>query len=903
MREWLDAVEQRLRAARLDGAAERDIAEELAQHLADRYDELRRGGTSPEEARVLVLAELDEGDALAERVRQVVRTRPEPLPLGRPTFEGRIDGVLRDFRHGARALGRSPVYTLVAALVIALGIGASTVIFSVVNALLLRPAVGVHEPERLAVVYTSDYSGPRFGASSYPDIAAIAASGQGFEAIAAYTIQSFIVAGEGWRVNGLGEVVSANYFDVLGVRPALGRFFSAEESDAGPTAAVAVISHELWQSRLGGRPDAIGSTVRLAGEPLTVIGVAPRKFAGSMRGFGASVWVPLSAGRDLLGEDIANRGSRSFLTIGRLRQGMTVDRAQLELRVVAARLHAEFPEHWTDINERSREFTVLSEADARLPQQVRGAVIGFLGLLSAAVLMVLLIVCTNIANLMLSRASARRSEMGVRLALGATRGRIARHLLAESVLLAALGGTAGVLLAFWLTDVLGAFRLASVPVALDVPLDWRVLAFATGLTFATGILFGLAPALQASRAAAPLMREGPRATGGTRVRRGLIIVQVVASLVLLVAGGLFLRSLRVAGGLDTGYERERSIVLARFQLDMEGYTEERATAFYEQALERAGALPGTVSHTLVERVPLGTSWARRWIVVEGYQASAGEDMEIPMNGVAPGYFATMGVPLARGRDFSDADRAGRPEVVIVSEAFARRYWPTGGALGGRVSLSGAEGPYAEVIGIASDAKYRTLVEDVQPYLYYPWRQRPSISMTLVVRTAGDPERFAAALRTQLAGIAPAIAPPVVDTFRQHLALALLPQRVAAMLLSALGLLALAIAAVGLYGIIAFTVTQRAREFAIRIALGAAARQVRALVIRDALKLIGTGVLIGVPVAAALAMLVRGFLIVPPIDPLTYVAVALLLALCGLLASYAPARRATAQDPASTLRSE
>jgi predicted permease len=902
MREWIEEVERRLDAAKLDGPAARDIAEELAQHLQDRYGELCGRGMPPAEARARVLAELGEGDVFAHRVRAVVSVRPEPLPIGRPTFGGFLGGVWWDVRCAARMLLRMPVYAAFAVLVIALGIGANTAIFSVVDSVLLRPPAGVAEPERLAAVYTSDYSGPRYGASSYPDLMAVREAGDVFEDVAAYSLQTFSMVGDGWNDRGMGEIVSANYFAVLGVRPAAGRFFAAEDADPARTSTVAVIGHDLWQRHFGGGADALGSTIVVKGQPLTVIGVTPREFGGSIHGLRAQLWLPLAAPRTLLGTDPTHRGNRGFLVRARLLEGVDVRTAQQALNVVATRLHGAFPEQWTDIDGRSRVFTILPESEARVPRQMRGAVLGFLGAAMVAVFVVLLIACTNVANLMLSRATARRGEMGVRVALGATRGRIVRHLLAESLLLAFAGGAVGVLLAFWLLSLLRAVRVPGLHVTIQVGMDWRVLAFATVITAVTGLLFGLAPALQASRAPAPLLKDDARGGRRSRLRHALIVVQVASSLVLLIGGSLLLRSLQAMRGIETGYVAD-DVVIARFDLDTEGYAPERAAVFYDELLAYVGALPGANAPTLARDVPLGMGWSRRSIVVEGYQPAAGEDMEVPNNGIAPGWFRTMGVTLRRGRDFSASDRAGAPPVVIVSEAFARRFWPNENPIGKRVGLEGEDAAFAEVIAVAADARYRSVDAEQEPYFYYPYLQHASTNMTLFVGAAGDADVLAAAVRAGIRALAPSMTPPTVHTFRDEMALARLPQRVAALVLTGLGLLAVGIAAIGLYGLVAFGVAQRAREFGIRMALGAAAADVRRLVLGDALRLVAIGIACGAPGALAAAFLMRTFLLVPPVDPVTFVAVPGLLGVCALLASYAPARRATRQDPALALRSE
>jgi predicted permease len=638
------------------------------------------------------------------------------------------------------------------------------------------------------------------------------------------------------------------------------------------------------------------------GQPLTVIGIAPRNFGGSFRGVRMHLWLPVSSAESLTGVSPTQRGDRGMRIIGRMHEGETLAQVQPRLNVLASRLHAAYPEMWTDINNQSRVFTVIPEAEARVPPRARGAILGGIALLMAAVLTVLLVACTNVANLMLSRASIRRAEMGIRLALGATRARIMRHLLAESVLLALLGGAIGVLLAVWFTASLSTIPLP-VPVTLDIDarVDLRVLGFAAAITLLTGILFGLAPALQASRAPAPMMRDNSRASARLRTRHALVVFQVAASLVLLIAGGLFIRSLRAMQTIDSGFD-VRNVVIARLELEPEGYSDEQTARMMAELLQRASALQGTASAALAENVPLSMGYSRRGFRIEGYQPQPGEDMEFLYNGVTAGFFETMGLRLRRGREFTAADRDGAPKVAIVSEAFARKFWPAQDAIGKRVSMDGGD-TFMEIVGIARDAKYRSLTEEPQPYIYYPHAQYPSAHMVLLARTTGDADLLINALRNEVRALAPALPAPAIHTFARHMMLATLPQSIAAVLLSALGLFAVAIAIIGLYGLIAFGVAQRAREFGIRMALGAASSDVRRLVMNQALRLVGIGILCGAPVAVALAFVVRSFLNIAPLDPVPFIGVPLLLAVCAAVASYGPAQRATRQYPAATLRAE
>jgi predicted permease len=906
MPEWREEIRRRLKTARLGGAAEADIVEELVHHLEDRYAELRARGDSEAEARRGALLELDDDRSLGDRVRAAKRARPEPVAIGADAADGvrgaggvrgAVGGVIGDLRVGLRLLRRAPGFTFVATLVIALGIGANTAVFSVVNTLLLRPLPGVQAPDQLAMVYTSDYSGPTFGTSSYPDFEAMRESGV-FAGLAVYQPTQFSLAVAERGIQVTGEVVSAEYFDLLGVRPAAGRFFLSDESGVSGTAPAVVISHALWQSQLNGAPDVIGRPLRVNGQMLTIVGVAPPEFRGLLRGLRMDAWVP-TASPVAAGSNFANRGNRGFLVVARMHPNTTIDATQERLNVLAGQLHFEYPTLWTDVNNRSRVLTVLPESAARVPRQVRGPVLGMAALLLTVVAVVLLVACSNVANLLLTRASARRSEMGIRLALGATRGRIVRQLLAESVLLASIGGVAGVLLAVWLTQSLDRIPL---PVVMDVTLDGRVVLFAVLITLLTGILFGLAPALHGSRAPAPLMREGARAGSRSRMRNVLVIVQVAASVVLLVGGGLFLRSLMAAQRIDIGIDTA-NMALMSFNLRTEGYSAERAEQFYAQLQEQVAALPGVTSVTLAQRVPLGGGFARRGIVVEGYTRAEGEDMEVNFNSVSPGYFNAMGIRLVRGRGFTSADRAGAPEVVVVNEAFARRFWPGRDAIGQRIGLRGPEGPRAEVVGVVPDGKYRSLTEQPLPYLYYAYLQQPSPAMMLQVRTAIDPASISAALRAHVRALAPSMPVPEITTLRSEVGMATLPQRIAAVVLALLGVLALGIAMIGLYGVVSYVVVQRTHEFGIRTALGAAAGDVMRMVVLQGLRLALTGVVIGAALGGGRARFLGTLLLVSPADPLAILAAATLLTGVAALASWLPARRATRVDPLTALRAE
>jgi predicted permease len=901
MPEWSEEIRRRLRSARLTGAAEAEIVEELTQHLDDRYAELRARGESEEEARRIALDELEEETALGDRVRAAARVKPDPVALGVEPARGALLGsVLADLRIGARMLRRTPGFTLIAAVVIALGIGANTALFSVLNTLLLRPPEGVRAPSELVAVYTSDYSGPRYGANSVPDALAMRESGA-FAGVAVHRPQTFSVLIGEQAAQTLGEIVSADYFSVLGVRPAAGRLFIADEAGGSGTSTSVLIGHAFWQERLGGAPDVIGRSIRINGHAMTIVGVVEPSFNGLLRGVRADVWIPLSAPTALAG-NVGERGSRGYFVMARQRPGVDRAAAQQRMNVVAAGLHAEFTDYWTDVNEQSRVITVLDESDARIPPQLRGQVFGMIALLMSVVGVVLLIACSNVANLMLTRAASRRAEMGVRMALGATRGRVVRQLLAESMLLALLGGAAGVLLAFWIMRMLTTQMLpVRLPFVFDIALDFRVLAFATAITLVTGILFGLMPALHGSRAPAPLMKDSARAGARMRTRNVLVVVQVAASVVLLAGGALFMRSLMTAQNIDIGIEAD-NIAVVPLSLELEGYSEEQAQRFYTDLREQVAALPGVTGVTMAERVPL-SGWARRSIVVDGYTPAQGEDMEIGFNGVTDGYFEAIGIRVLAGRTFTPADNAAAPTVAIVNEAFARRFFGGANPVGRRVGTQGAEGPMAEIVGLVPDAKYRSLTEEPTPYLYYAYAQQPRSSMMLHVSTALDPHVLAPALRERVRELAPNMAPPAIVTLRSRVDEATLVQRIAVYALGVLGILALGIAAIGLYGVISYVVVQRTHEFGVRTALGADSRAVLRMVIGQGVRLALVGVVIGTVLALGLAQLLRSLLFVSPADPVALLAAAGVLTLTAVFASWLPARRATRVDPLTALRSE
>ena len=812
-----------------------------------------------------------------------------------------IDTVRQDLRFARRQLVRFPGFAALAVAMLALGIGATATIFSVINAVFLRPPAHVHDPARLVSVFTSDYSGPPYGTSSYPDFQAFAGAA-GFAGLAATTPRPFSASTGTENFRAFGELVSDEYFQLLGVPLAVGHPFPPD----GP-GTEAIIGHGLWQRRFGAAPDVVGRTLRLSGHTFTVAGVAPEGFFGTMRGVRAEVWVPLTAARVLSPEDdmLDNRGDRGLLLVGRLRQGVGVRDVQTQLSVVASRLHRAYQETWTDYAGRARVVSVLPERDARIFPGVRGPVTQFLGLLMGVAGLVLLICCANLANLLLARGTARRREVAVRLALGGSRPRLVRQLLTEGLVLAGVGACGGVLLATWATGALTGFQPPlPIPVTLEFPLDGRILLFTVLVTAGTVALSALAPALRATRLDAATALRGDLATGVTArrigLRDGLVVVQVAVSLVVLAAAGLFLASLRNATRIDPGF-RAQGLALARVELGIQGYDSTRGIAFYDEIQRRLEALPGVEAVSMAELVPLGLDRKRRGIEVEGYARRDREEMEFGVNTVAAGYFETMGIPLVRGRGFSEDDRPGAAPVAVVNEAFARRFWPGQEAIGRR--FSSGRGGTRTVVGVAKDGKYWSLTEGPQPHFYEPFAQAYEADMTLLVRTGGDARSLVPTLTREILALDPEL-PVEASTVPEHVAYALLPQRIGATVLGIFGLVAAALAAFGLYGVMSYLVSQRTAEIDIRMALGARSSDVRRLVLRRALSLTFVGIALGLLGAVGIARALAAFLVdVSATDPATLAAVVALFTAVAVLASWLPARRAAAVDPMRALRSD
>ena len=814
--------------------------------------------------------------------------------------------LLQDLRYGLRMLWKTPGFTVVAVVSLALGIGLNTAIFSIVNVILIRPVPMVKEQGRVVWLRAP---------ISYPDYVDYKEQTQSFEGMAAVTGTSeFSLARGGEPELIKGEYVTENYFDVLKVGALKGRTFVKEEGQT-PTPVV-VLSEHLWRTRFDSDSTIIGRQISLNGLGFTVVGVAPKNFIGTEVGLNRELWVPLSmqpvlnppeASRsaDPVSNRFQERDSHWLAVFARLKPGVSREQAGTELTTVAR--HVAETYRGKVSAETLRSVQLLRMSGGMDPRDQEEA-LPLAGIVMVVVALVLLIACANIASLLLARAAVRRRETAIRQALGATRPRLVRQWLTESILLGVAGGALGLLLALWANQLLISYLQTTPLASLDLGLDWRVLAFTLGVSVTTGIVFGLAPALQASRLdiVMALKSEDAQRAGSrrSRLRAVFVTAQVTLSVVLLVGAGLFIRSLQSANTIDPGFRVERALTVP-INLGLLRYKETEGENFYRNLLARVEAQPGVERASLVRFAQLGFSYAQFQVFKEGgHDPQTDEGISTGFNVVGPNYFKTMETPLLRGRDFAETDRKGAPGVVVLNETLAATLWPGEDALGKRVSVSGPEGPFLEVVGVARDGKYRSLGETPHPYIYQPLLQSYDPKMTLVVRTTGEPQSVAAAVREQIRALDANLPVADVKTLRDQLDLSLFPSRVAAWTLGGFGVLALLLAAIGIYGVVSYSVAQRTREIGVRMALGAKEKDVLRLVLGEGLFVIAVGLALGLLLAVAATRVIAGFLYgVGATDPLTFAGVPLLLGFVALVASYIPARRATKVDPLVALRYE
>jgi predicted permease len=818
-----------------------------------------------------------------------------------------------DLKFGARLLAKTPGFTVIAALSLALGIGANTTIFTLVNAVLLNP-LPLEDPSQLVSVWTTDErnQGTGFGflQTSPMNFMDLREQNDAFSGLTGHAGLPFnITGGTGEPQQVFGELVTGNFFSVLGARPQIGRGFLPDEDQTPGAKLVAVLGYGEWQTRFGGDSSIVGRTITLDGAAFTVVGVMPKGFKGTNAIGAPALWVPyMTYPQTTTGvfRELAQPTSRRGLVFnitGRLKPGVTVQQAEANLRTIARQLERAYP------NENAgRSVTLVPLAQATINPEFRRNIVRAGGLLMTIVGLVLLIACANVANLLLARAAARQKEIAVRLSLGAGRGRLIRQLLTEGSLLALIGGAAGLLLAYWAQALLWSFRPPFLAAdSIDLHPDMRVLVFTLGVSIATGILFGLAPAVQASRPDLVVeLKEKTGAPAGSNrmfsLRNVLVSAQIALSLVALVGAGLFLRSLQHAQAISPGFDSDHLAVLS-FDLGAQGYTEERGRQFQQRVLERAASVPGVQSAAVASTVPLFAGGFARTVFLEGQDTAdrrAGRLVQISV--VGPHYLETVGIPLMRGRRLTETDQPNTPIAVVVNETMAKKFWPDQDAIGKRFKFFG-QSFFTQVVGIAKDSKYNFIGEEPTPFIYQSTTQIYQPQLSLFVKAA-KPEAVLGTVRGEVQQLDRILPLTGVFTLSDIFAQSLWAPRMGASLLAVFAGLSLVLSVIGIYGVMAYAVTQRTRELGIRMALGASRSEVLKLVVMQGLRVTLIGVAFGLAASLAVTRLVASLLFdVSPTDLVTFTAVPVLLAAAALGASYLPALRATRIDPMVALRYE
>jgi len=810
--------------------------------------------------------------------------------------------LIADIRYSFRSLLKNPGLTLAAILSLGLGIGANTTIFTWVQAVLFRPIPLAADPSSIRIAAMENREG-QSRSWSYPNFVDFRDRAKMLDVVA-QDDQTFSIAVDDTAERAWGALVSGNYFAVMGIRPAAGRFFTAKDDVTPGGHPVAVLSYANWQRRFAGDPAVIGKQVTINNTPITIIGVAPEGFIGSFLGVSSAAWVPMAMQKEMMGGDrMDQRGNGWFQSIVRLKPGVSQEQAQAEASSIMAQLEQEY----RDFND-GRRLRIVQTWEA--PFGAGTVLAPLLGVLSVLVALVLVIACANVANLLLSKAVSRRREVAVRLSLGASRTRLIRQLLTESFLLAIVAGITGIVMAYWTMDVIMAFvPPVDMPIDLGLRMDTTTLLFALGVSMVTGLIFGLAPALQASsnQTINALKEEGRSGSGGRttgRLRSALVVAQVAVCLVLLVGATLFLRSFIAAQSLSPGFDASH-VVTASMDMFPSGYTGDRHREFQRRALEAVQAIPGVQSASFGSRLPLGFGGNNSTSVgVEGYVPRENEEIVINYSTIGPKYFETMGVPIRQGREYNDTDTLQSPRTLVINESMAKRYWPEGQALGGKIRLGQN---LAEVVGIVADSKYSSINERPLAQLFFPMARSEVSTLRLFVKAAGDPGPLVADVRNAIRGIDATL--PVYDarTLNEHMQIAVFAQRMAANLLGAMGVLALLLAAIGLYGVMAYAVSQRTQELGIRLALGASPGSLLGMIVGQGMKLTMIGLALGLAIAlgafgsiGAVRSLLPG---ISPMDPITFVTVPIVLGSIALLASWIPGRRAGKVDPLVALRYE
>ena len=813
----------------------------------------------------------------------------------------------QDVRYSFRMIAKAPGYAAIIILTLALGIGANTTIFSWINSALLNPVPGLTSPSEV-VALTMGKPGDNPLGFTYPDVEAMRGGQQSFTGLAACLFAQLSLTGKGTPQRVWAMAVSANYFDVLGVRPILGRAFLPEEDEKPGGAPVAVISYRLWQTRFGGNPDIVGQTIDIDKHPYTVVGVTPPVFQGSQTGVRTEIWVPVMMEAELVpqttpGEDlIHDHRNFTFLLFGRLKPGVTRGRAEQEMTLLLQPEIKNYPEEHKG-KDRVNVYPLW-----RNPFGLNMFLSILLPMLMVIAGLVLLLACANVANLMLVRAMGRRREIAIRMSLGASRWRLVRQLLVESLMLALAGGGVALLITVWTSGSLMKFMpVTDFPLSLTVQADYTVMLATLVISVLTGVIFGILPALRSSSVApiAVLKEDTGSASGGlkkARLASGLVVAQISLSLLLLICAGLFIRSVQSAQQIDPGFN-SHNVWVASYDLFTAGYSDATGSEFDRQVVAKLEALPGVESVSLTDRVPLGFDRSSTSVKPEGYVSQPNELMETQAAIITPNYFKTFQIPIVKGRDFTLQDAKNSQPAAIVSEAFAERYWPHQEPLGKQLN-SDFTNEWFTVVGVARDSKVSTLNEKPTPFVYLPLYQVYRANMIINARVAGDPLTAGKTIQSTIHELNPDLVLWNVNTLESQEQFASFGQRVAGTFVGAFGLLALVLAAVGIYGVTAYTTRQRTHEIGIRMTLGATKENVLRLVLGHGLRLMFTGVALGLVLSFALTRFLSSLLLgVTSTDAVTFSGVAILLCAVALLACFIPARRAMRLDPMRALRHE
>jgi len=809
--------------------------------------------------------------------------------------------LFQDLQYALRQLRKSPAFTALAVGTLALGIAANTTIISWINSTLFNPIPGVRSTSNMLTLQRgerSEHASPPF---SYLDYADLRDGSKTLSGLLAYHDDYVALTGDGRPQRIYGALTSANYFEVMGVKPILGRTLLASSANERAGSPEVVLGYDLWQNRFAGDPSIIGQTTQINLHTYTIVGVAPRGFQGCKSGLRTELWIPLGMDRQVWGSTRIEDRSLSWLNVlGVLRPGADHRQVEIELNLLMQRLADRYPDSHKGANQ------ISTDPLWRSPFGANVYFYGSLPILLALAAVLLLLACANVANLLLVRSVGRRREFAIRLSMGASRWQLVRQLMVENLLLALAGGGVALAITFWTARTLGSFLpFTTLPININASVDGTVTLVTILIAAATSVVAGVVPALRASSLspAAVLKDEALNTSGGlhkSRLASGLVIMQVALSLTLLVCAGLFVRSLNKAQEADLGFDPDH-VYLASFDLDPLGYPNAKALELDRQILARVKSLPGVQSATLADFSPLSFTIHSEGVLPEGYIPRPHESIEVDRGIVGPGYLQTLRTPVLAGRDFTDADNAETQRVVVVNQAFANRYWPGQDAIGKRVQISGR---WSSVVGVASNGKYRRLTYDSAPLFLTPLAQRYEDLVTLHVRVDGDPMAYSAAIDKAVHDLSPDLPLFNVTTLKTNMKIGNVFERIVVVFAGSFGLLAMLLAAVGIYGVVAYSTKQRTHEIGIRMALGAARGDVFRQILRQGLRLTLTGLAVGLAVSFAFTRLLRGLLFgVGTTDWITFAAVSISLCIVALVACYVPARRAAYVEPMQALRTE